>query len=346
MKEIKKILIRSSAGLVIGCSGMVTGQAVLVSTGVSLAALGITLGKQEELAQKVADLQEDIAQNKLNNTEKQPEELAQKVVTLEDTIAQNQQNHTESIDAINSKLDQITVNTTKQSNTQKIRQKLLLSALDELRKDKRILANSIFIHEKQLAQLNQKTANSAQNIIIPVSKTVVPSRSKRVFIDGNNLNHAANKSGLDIDFERFTTTLSEIGDQSIQEVTFNYYTGECANNNYRQKTIISELNKLEYTVRVLPVIYKDDQSMKTCGDDIAIATDMMKYVNRGDQVILVTGDGDFVPVIEEIQQRGAQVIVVSNSQMINHKLKAIADKFVTLESLKSKISKINSLQPV
>ena len=45
------------------------------------------------------------------------------------------------------------------------------------------------------------------------------------------------------------------------------------------------------------------------GDDIHLATDMLSfaYENKYDTAILVSGDGDFVPVIKKVQKLGKKV---------------------------------------
>jgi uncharacterized LabA/DUF88 family protein len=63
--------------------------------------------------------------------------------------------------------------------------------------------------------------------------------------------------------------------------------------------------------------------------DVGIAVDAMKMASRLDAVILVTGDGDFVPLVEYLQTM-TQVEVVSFGKSSSMRLKEQADDFLDL----------------
>jgi uncharacterized LabA/DUF88 family protein len=52
--------------------------------------------------------------------------------------------------------------------------------------------------------------------------------------------------------------------------------------------------------------------------------------SRLDSVVIVSGDGDFVPLVEYLQTVGIQVEVVSFGQSTSQKLRETADDFVDL----------------
>ncbi len=65
--------------------------------------------------------------------------------------------------------------------------------------------------------------------------------------------------------------------------------------------------------------------------DVGIAVDMIKMASNLDAVVLVAGDGDFVPLIEYLQSTtGAQIEVVSFGKSASMKLKDVADDFLDL----------------
>ncbi len=65
--------------------------------------------------------------------------------------------------------------------------------------------------------------------------------------------------------------------------------------------------------------------------DVGLTVDVMKMANRLDAVILVSGDGDFVPLIEYLQNfTGTQVEVVSFGKSTSAKLREAADDFLDL----------------
>ncbi len=68
------------------------------------------------------------------------------------------------------------------------------------------------------------------------------------------------------------------------------------------------------------------------GDDIHIAVDMVKgaYENTYDIAILVSGDGDFVPAVEIVQERGKSVENAYFKQSLSWHLKQTCDKSIML----------------
>ncbi len=71
--------------------------------------------------------------------------------------------------------------------------------------------------------------------------------------------------------------------------------------------------------------------MKKGDWDVGIAVDAIKMAPKLDAVILVAGDGDFVPLVEYLQSNSmVQVEVVSFGKSTSGKLKEIADDFLDL----------------
>ena len=65
--------------------------------------------------------------------------------------------------------------------------------------------------------------------------------------------------------------------------------------------------------------------------DVGLTVDVMRMANRLDAVILVSGDGDFVPLVEYLQNyTGTQVEVVSFGKSTSARLREVADDFVDL----------------
>src|SRR3989344_3652664 len=66
--------------------------------------------------------------------------------------------------------------------------------------------------------------------------------------------------------------------------------------------------------------------------DVGMAIDAIKLAPKLDAVILVTGDGDFVPLVEYLQTNGCQVEVVSFGKSTSAKLVEAVDDFVDLDT--------------
>ncbi len=69
--------------------------------------------------------------------------------------------------------------------------------------------------------------------------------------------------------------------------------------------------------------------------DVGITVDTIKMADRLDAIILVTGDGDYIPLVSYLQEnRGCQVEVMAFSKTASAKLIEIADDFIDLSSEK------------
>jgi uncharacterized protein (TIGR00288 family) len=66
--------------------------------------------------------------------------------------------------------------------------------------------------------------------------------------------------------------------------------------------------------------------------DVGIAIDAISMAPKLDVVVLVTGDGDFIPLIEYLQFLGQRVEVMAFSETASAKLKEAADDFFDLSA--------------
>jgi len=64
--------------------------------------------------------------------------------------------------------------------------------------------------------------------------------------------------------------------------------------------------------------------------DVGLAVDAIKMSARLDSVVIVSGDGDFVPLVEYLQTIGVQVEVASFGKSTSGKLREAVDDFLDL----------------
>jgi len=64
--------------------------------------------------------------------------------------------------------------------------------------------------------------------------------------------------------------------------------------------------------------------------DVTLAVDAIKMAARLDCVVIVSGDGDFIPLVEYLQTLGVQVEVASFGKSTSSKLREAIDHFVDL----------------
>jgi uncharacterized LabA/DUF88 family protein len=83
------------------------------------------------------------------------------------------------------------------------------------------------------------------------------------------------------------------------------------------------------------VFKKERRQRRTKGVDIALATDMLGGAYRGtyDTAVLVAGDGDYVPLVEEVKRLGRRVVVAfyGRGHGLNDELRLAADGYKDLD---------------
>lgn len=65
--------------------------------------------------------------------------------------------------------------------------------------------------------------------------------------------------------------------------------------------------------------------------DVGIAMDMVRISPNVDAVVLVSGDGDYAPVIEYAKSQGKQAEVIAFGRTTSAKLREAADDFIDLD---------------
>ncbi len=77
--------------------------------------------------------------------------------------------------------------------------------------------------------------------------------------------------------------------------------------------------------------------------DVGMAVDAIRMAPSLDVIVLVTGDGDFVPLAEYLKLGlGKQVEIAAFSKTSSTKLRDVADRFVEIEEIPKILLKINN----
>ncbi len=146
-----------------------------------------------------------------------------------------------------------------------------------------------------------------------------------VLIDVQNLYHSAkNLYGARVNF-REILKLAVSGRNLIRVFAYvvRTKTGE-------EKPFFDALVKLgiETRIRDLQEYY---DGMKKADWDVGITVDAIRIAQSCDTIVLVSGDGDFVQLIEYLKNQGKRVEVIAFGRSTSSKLKEIADEFIDLE---------------
>jgi uncharacterized LabA/DUF88 family protein len=161
-----------------------------------------------------------------------------------------------------------------------------------------------------------------------------------LFIDGANLYATAKALGFDIDYRRM---LKEFQGRGYLIRAF-YYTTLVENDEYSSiRPLVDWLDYNGYTV-VTKAAREFTDAMgrrRIKGNmDIELTIDALNMAGKVDQIYIMSGDGDFRPLVEELQRRGVRVSIVSTvaSQppMVSDELRRQCDEFIDIASLKVK----------
>jgi uncharacterized LabA/DUF88 family protein len=96
-----------------------------------------------------------------------------------------------------------------------------------------------------------------------------------------------------------------------------------------EKGFFEALNKLGIETKVKDIrIFAG--GAKKADWDIGMAIDTVAMAEKLDVVVLATGDGDFVPLVEYLKSRGCQVEVISFGKSASGQLRETADDFTDL----------------
>ena len=165
-----------------------------------------------------------------------------------------------------------------------------------------------------------------------------------VFIDGANFHATARNLGFEVDYEKLMSVFKGYG----KLVRAYYYTA------LKDGTDFSPIRRLAdwldyngYTMVTKQTREFTDQETgvkRIKGNmDMELALDMLKLAPKIHHVVLFSGDGDFCRLIQEVQDLGIRVTVVSTTRtrppLMADILRRQTDDYVDVEDLRELISR-------
>lgn len=145
-----------------------------------------------------------------------------------------------------------------------------------------------------------------------------------VFIDVQNMYHSArNLFDARVNFKEVVRS-AVAGRKLIRSFAYvvRTKTGE-------EKAFFEALEKAGIEMRI-----KDLQEFyggaKKADWDVGLTTDAIRTSDIVDVVVLVSGDGDFIPLVDYLKGRGRRVEVIAFGRSASQKLREVADDFLDL----------------
>ena len=179
-----------------------------------------------------------------------------------------------------------------------------------------------------------------------------PHRRMMIFIDGENLTFSYQKTLISNQNLIPTIAVTHLKDTYVwHQNSVENLKHEILRASYYTFTVGSDekLNEISKTIKQLtfrtdifsalprnlrPYVFKKSkQETKSKGVDIQMTVDILAnvYNDNTDTILLMTGDGDFLPLIKEISHAGKQIILASFNCGLNEKLLNEVDHYYELD---------------
>lgn len=172
-------------------------------------------------------------------------------------------------------------------------------------------------HKKQTIKKKRKAVNREIKDIVAV------------FIDYHNITIGLRNQNMEIDLIDLNNYLAE-GRKLIG--TFIYF-GINPNDPESNRDLIERLNKAGFLIRQKIAKVLPNGSLK-CNCDVEMVLDILEFVEKTKPniVVLVTGDGDFIPLVQKLRMQGIRVEIASFDGVLSKELKNTASGFIDLFS--------------
>jgi uncharacterized LabA/DUF88 family protein len=230
-------------------------------------------------------------------------------------------------------LQQLIAQLNQQVQTQQTQLRLQTQSIQKVQKINHEHCASIAAKNQEIDRLASLATAKNQELASLISaqekNKVTPRLATTHFlVDGNAARFVEKNLGKEIDYEGLRASLT----QGADNVESRFYIGRAGSS--KHKRLVQNLQALEFEVLQFPIVNVGSK-ITVKGDDVKMALDATLNVSPGDSVILILGgDGDFVPVIQTLKAKNINFTVVSYLKNTSHLLKqAAGNNLVDLESL-------------
>ena len=152
-----------------------------------------------------------------------------------------------------------------------------------------------------------------------------PNQRVAVFIDTQNLYHSAkNLYKAKVNFQAVLEAAVG-GRQLVRALSYvvNTESGE-------ESAFFEALEKIgiEIKTKDLQIFYG---GAKKADWDVGMAIDAVKVAGKVDAIVIATGDGDFIPMVEHVRELGCQVEAITFGRSASSRLRESVDDFIDMD---------------
>ncbi len=146
-----------------------------------------------------------------------------------------------------------------------------------------------------------------------------------VFVDVSNMYHSAkNLYGARVNFKEILKAVTD-GRQMIRAIAYTVKTSGNDEDNF-----FEALDKSGFEVKTKDLQVFIDGTKKADWD-VGLAVDAITLADRLDSIIIVSGDGDYVPLLEYLQMTGQFTETLAFGKSCSGKIKELTDYFIDLD---------------
>jgi uncharacterized LabA/DUF88 family protein len=149
-----------------------------------------------------------------------------------------------------------------------------------------------------------------------------------VFIDGDWLVYAVSKLEIVLDYTRLFSVLTE----HFGAGTAVYFYASVDEQNQRSNGFIASLREIGYLVETVRLIQRGASAISD-GLDVRLAVKAASLPPDFDRLVLVSGDSDFAPLLQQARKSGRSTIVIALPLIAGSALTAATGRFISLEEL-------------
>ena len=148
------------------------------------------------------------------------------------------------------------------------------------------------------------------------------------FIDASNIIYGARAEGWLIDQKKLFQYLKS--KFSVTKAFF-YYVKDSKSK--KKEDFLKKLEQFGFTLRVKEIKRYGKRSKANC--DVDLTMDMLLKAKEYKRAIVLSGDGDFAPLLEYLKSEGKEIIVISAPRITVREIKSlIGGNFIDFSTLR------------
>jgi len=97
------------------------------------------------------------------------------------------------------------------------------------------------------------------------------------------------------------------------------------------------LSEIGFNLRIKPVkvFENDDLVIRKANCDVDLTFDLMRYISQYSSLVVMTGDGDFAPILEYLKKKHKEITIMARGKRTAKEIRKVAgENFIDFSNLK------------